>query len=57
MGTGDSLPRLKQPKCEADNSPPYSAKVKNVWSFTTCLYPGASLPLLLPLYIVLYHSV
>jgi len=32
---GDLTPGVKWPGCEADdNSPPYSAKVVNVWSYT-----------------------
>jgi len=35
MGTGDPFPGLKQLEREADNSPPFSAEVKNVWSYTS----------------------
>jgi len=34
MDTEGTSPRVKQPGCEADNSPPYSAEVKNVWGYT-----------------------
>lgn len=33
MDTGGPSPGLKQPKCEVDNSRPFSAQVKNMWSF------------------------
>jgi len=29
------LPRVKRPKCEADQSPPSSAEVNNVWICTS----------------------
>jgi len=35
MGTRDSFPRSKVARYEADRSPPFSAKVKNVWSCTS----------------------
>jgi hypothetical protein len=35
MGTGDLSPGVKQLGCEADNSSPSSAKVKNMWSCTS----------------------
>jgi hypothetical protein len=35
MGAGNSFPRVKQPGCEADHSPPSSAEVKNAWSYTS----------------------
>jgi hypothetical protein len=34
-GYCDSLPAVKQPGCEVNNSPPSSAKVKNEWSYTS----------------------
>jgi len=41
MNTEGFSPEVKWPKREADNSPPYSAEVKNAWSYTsttTCLH-------------------
>jgi hypothetical protein len=35
MGTRGSFPGVKWPGHEADHSPPSSAKVKNVWSYTS----------------------
>jgi hypothetical protein len=35
MGTRGSFPGLKRPRREADHSPPYSAEVKNEWSYTS----------------------
>jgi hypothetical protein len=35
MGTRGSFPGVKRPGREADHSPPYSAEVKNVWSYTS----------------------
>jgi hypothetical protein len=35
MGTRDSYPGEKRPGHEADHSPPPSAEVKNVWSYTS----------------------
>jgi hypothetical protein len=35
MGTRGSSLGVKQPGCEADDSPPSSVKVKNVWSYTS----------------------
>jgi hypothetical protein len=34
MGTGRTLPGIKQLGREADHSLPYSAEVKNAWSYT-----------------------
>jgi hypothetical protein len=34
LGTGDSFPGVKWPGREAHHSPPSSAEVKNVWSYT-----------------------
>jgi hypothetical protein len=34
MNTGSFYPEVKRPGCEADHSPPYSAKVKKKWSYT-----------------------
>jgi hypothetical protein len=34
MGTGGSFLGVKRPGREADHSPPYSAEVKNAWSYT-----------------------
>jgi len=31
------FPRVKWPGCEADPSPPSSAEVKRVWSYTSTL--------------------
>jgi hypothetical protein len=33
MDTGGPPSVLKQPKCEVDSSCPFSAQVKNMWSF------------------------
>jgi hypothetical protein len=35
MGTKGSFPGGKRPGREADHSPPSSAEVKNVWSYTS----------------------
>jgi hypothetical protein len=35
MGTGGSFLGVKQPGCEADHSPPTSAKVKKMWIYTS----------------------
>jgi hypothetical protein len=35
MGTRDSFPGVKRSGREADHSPPYSAEVKNAWSYTS----------------------
>jgi hypothetical protein len=35
MGIGGSSPEEKQPRHEADHSPPSSAEVKNAWSYTS----------------------
>ena len=35
MGIWDSSPGAKHPGCEADLSPPFSAKVRNKWSHTS----------------------
>jgi hypothetical protein len=35
MGTRDSFPGVKRPRRDADHSPPSSAAVKNVWSYTS----------------------
>jgi hypothetical protein len=35
MGTRDCFPGVKRPGREADHSPPYSAEVKNAWSYTS----------------------
>jgi hypothetical protein len=32
VGTGGLSPTIRWPRCETDNSPLYSAKVKNEWS-------------------------
>jgi hypothetical protein len=34
LGTGGLSPGVKLPEREADHSPPSSAEVKNVWSYT-----------------------
>jgi hypothetical protein len=33
MGTGASFPGLKQPRCEADNSPPSTTVTEKAWSY------------------------
>jgi hypothetical protein len=35
VGTKGSFPGVKRPGREADKSPPCSAEVKNVWSYTS----------------------
>jgi hypothetical protein len=35
MGTRGSLPGIKRPGREADNSPPSSIEVKNAWNYTS----------------------
>jgi len=35
MDTRGSFPAVKQPECEADHSPPSSAEVKNVGSYSS----------------------
>jgi len=35
VSTGGPYPGAKWPEREADNSPPYVAKVKNAWSYTS----------------------
>jgi hypothetical protein len=35
MGTRGSFPGVKRPGREADHSPPSSAEVKNIWSYTS----------------------
>jgi hypothetical protein len=35
MGTGGSFLRIKLPRREADQSLPFSAEVKNAWSYTS----------------------
>jgi hypothetical protein len=35
MGAGDSFPGVKRPGREPDHSPPSSAEVRNVWSYTS----------------------
>jgi len=34
-GTGTFFPGLKRPEREVDHSPPFSAEVKNEWSYTS----------------------
>jgi len=34
-GYRSSFPRIERPGCEADHSPSSSAKVKNVWSYSS----------------------
>jgi hypothetical protein len=34
-GAGGSSPGVKWPGCVTDHSPPYSAEVKNAWSYTS----------------------
>ncbi|PNF25498.1 hypothetical protein B7P43_G05939, partial [Cryptotermes secundus] len=34
VGTGSTFPGVKQPGCEADHSPPTSAEVKKMWTYT-----------------------
>jgi hypothetical protein len=38
VGTGGSFPGVKRPVREADHSHPSSAKVENVWSYTSTPY-------------------
>jgi len=34
-------PRVKWPRCDADNSPPFRTEVKNKWSYAPSIYlPG-----------------
>jgi hypothetical protein len=35
IGTRGSFPGVKRPGRETDHLPPYSAEVKNVWSYTS----------------------
>jgi len=35
MGTGDTLTGADRPGCEADQSPPSSAEVRNEWSYNS----------------------
>jgi hypothetical protein len=35
MGTGGSFPGVKQQGREADHSPPVSAEVKKIWTYTS----------------------
>jgi len=35
VGTGALSPGVKWPECEADHWPPFSAKVKNAWSYAS----------------------
>jgi hypothetical protein len=37
MGTKGSFLGVKRPGCEADNSPPSNAEVKNAWSYNSTL--------------------
>jgi len=37
MGTGAFIPVVEQPKRGRDDSPPFSAEVKNAWSYTSTL--------------------
>jgi hypothetical protein len=38
MGTGEFSPGVKRPGREADRSPPFTSKVKNLWSYTSTPY-------------------
>jgi hypothetical protein len=38
-GYGGCFPKLKQPEREVDHTSPFSAKVKNVWSYNSALPP------------------
>jgi hypothetical protein len=55
MGTRDSFPGIKQPEREADHSPPSSAEIEIVWSYT-CIPPYAIMTWCIIKYRVLFMA-